>query len=291
MTLKQAFYFKTIVETGSITLAARKLFLSQPSLSQTISQMEEEAGIKLFDRSKKPLALTYAGERYLYAARVILNTHEILENELKEIKNEDSGRLRLGISMIRSTNLLPQVLPRFKSLFPKVEVNLIEMGSAHIVKLLREREVDLALASIEATDPMLDYRLIKRETIGILTGKESLLASSRPKGACVDLKDLSSNQFVTLKTGHNVRVIQDYLFQKRGFNPSVLLETDSMATAQMLAVNCDYYMLSTDSYLPEGAYFYPLKGYENHRHFYACTRKNEPIPKYVETFIEIISRI
>ena len=111
MNLRQALYMKTIAEKGGITAAAKQLYISQPSLSQMLRQIEEEAGVPLFDRSSLSFRPTYAGERYLHAASVLLNTNEILENELREIRGEERGRLRLGISMLRSAQLLPCVLP------------------------------------------------------------------------------------------------------------------------------------------------------------------------------------
>ena len=63
MNLKQAQYIKTIAECGSVTAAAKKLFVSQPSLSQMLRQVEQEIGLPLFDRSVSPLRPTYAGEK------------------------------------------------------------------------------------------------------------------------------------------------------------------------------------------------------------------------------------
>ena len=85
-------YFVELAETGHYTRAAQRLCITQPSLSQMLRQMEEEAGVALFDRSRLPFRLTYAGERYLHAATVLLNTSEILDNELREIRGEEQKR-------------------------------------------------------------------------------------------------------------------------------------------------------------------------------------------------------
>jgi len=95
--VRQALYIRTIAEEKGVTAAAKKLHISQPSLSQMLRQIEEEAGTPLFERGTQVFHPTYAGERYLHAAEVILNTNEILENELREIRGEERGRLRLGI--------------------------------------------------------------------------------------------------------------------------------------------------------------------------------------------------
>ena len=85
MNLKQAQYVKTIAECGSITAAAKKLFVSQPSLSQMLRQLEQETELPIFDRSTTPLRLTYAGEKYLHAAermRRIQAARAVLRQEL-----------------------------------------------------------------------------------------------------------------------------------------------------------------------------------------------------------------
>ena len=102
MNLKQALYVKTIAETGSLTAAAKQLYISQPSLSQMLRTVEAESGIALFDRSMQPLRLTYAGEKYLEAAESMLLTEERLQKQFREIRNEQAGRLRIGISVSRA---------------------------------------------------------------------------------------------------------------------------------------------------------------------------------------------
>ena len=92
MNLRQALYMKTIAEKGGITAAAKQLYISQTSLSQMLRPSEAAVGVPVFDRSSLSFRPTYAGERYLHAASVLLNTNEILENELREIRGEERGR-------------------------------------------------------------------------------------------------------------------------------------------------------------------------------------------------------
>ena len=288
MNLKQALYVKTIAEEGGVTAAARKLFVSQPSLSQMLRLIEEELGLPLFERGTfRP---TYAGERYLHAANVMLSTNEILEHELQEIRQEDSGRLRLGISRQRSASLLPLVLPEFSRLHPHVELELREEGSAVLERMLRDGEVDLAFASTNPVTPGLTYRLIQRETIGILAGDDSDLVRELPVGTRIRLERVGRGPFIALKAGHNIRVIQDLIFQERNLQPEIYLETDTMETARQVTMSGACYMLCTDSLAGVGTRFYPLEGYENLRHFYACVRQGQPVPKYMLTFIDLMER-
>ena len=135
-------YFLEVAREGSVTAAAKKLYVSQPSLSQMLKQVERELGVTLFDRSVSPFQLTYAGEKYLQAANTILSANERLENQLQEIREENSGRLRLGISVQRAMQVLPLALPWFMAQFPHVLLEITERGSAHLEELVLQGQVD-----------------------------------------------------------------------------------------------------------------------------------------------------
>jgi len=295
MNLKQALYIRTVAQEGNITAAAKKLYVSQPSLSQMIRQVETEYGVTLFDRTVSPLRLTYAGEKYLEAANVMLSANERLENELREIRQENSGLLRLGISVQRAIQILPVALPWFTMQFPKVSVDLREEGSARLEKLLEDGEIDLALAAIESVSPQLSYTLIEKEIVGVLAGRGAAIAQQLPPGTPITLSMIREDAFVALKPGHSVRVVQDTLFRAEGIRPQILLETDSLEVAKRVAIQAGACMLCSDifvdDYARRGGVFYPLMDYENKRHLYACWRKGEKLPRYAEGFVQIVGRI
>ncbi len=295
MNLKQAHYIRTIAQEGSITAAARKLYVSQPSLSQMVRQVEGEYGVALFDRTVSPLRLTYAGEKYLQAANVMLMTNDRLENELREIRQENSGLLRLGISVQRAIQILPVALPWFVMQYPRVSIAMREEGSARLEEALESGEIDLALAAIESVSPRLSYTLIEEEVIGVLAGKDAAIAQQLPSGTPISLSMIREDAFVSLKPGHSVRVVQDRLFREGGLKPQILLETDSLEVAKRVALRAGACMLCSDIFVDDYArrmgVFYPLMDYENRRHLYACWRKGEKLPRYAEGFIQIVARI
>ena len=295
MNLKQALYICTVAQEGSVTAAAKKLYVSQPSLSQMIRQVENEYGLTLFDRTVSPLRPTYAGEKYLQAAKTVLTVNDRLENELREIREENSGLLRLGISVQRAIQILPVALPWFVMQYPRVSIDLREEGSARLEEALESGEIDLALAAIESVSPHLSYTLIEKEVIGVLAGKSAAIAQQLPPGTPIVLSMIREDAFVSLKPGHSVRVVQDRLFHEGGLSPQILLETDSLEVARRVALQAGACMLCSDIFVDENArrsgVFYPLMDYENRRHFYACWRKGEKLPRYAEGFIRIVSRI
>ena len=292
MNLKQAQYVKTIAECGSITAAAKKLFVSQPSLSQMLRQLEQETGLPIFDRSTSPMRLTYAGEKYLHAAERILAANAELDSQLREIRHEHAGRLRLGISVTRAMQVMPLVMPIFQQQYPNVSLQLTESGSANLEELLRGGSIDLAFAALESTSPSLAYELLEKETIGVLAGRDAAITRRNPNGTALPLEAFCRECFVSLTKGHSSRITQDKLFRKYGLTPSILLETDALEVGRRVALEAGACMLLPSIYIDGYCYqrkgcFYPLADYENHRHFYACYRKDEFVPQYARDFIQI----
>lgn len=292
MNLKQAQYVKTIAECGSITAAAKKLFVSQPSLSQMLRQLEQETGLPIFDRSTSPMRLTYAGEKYLHAAERILAANAELDSQLREIRHEHAGRLRLGISVTRAMQVMPLVMPIFQQQYPNVSLQMTESGSANLEEMLRGGSIDLAFAALESTSPSLAYELLEQETIGVLAGRDAAITRQNPNGTALPLEAFRRESFVSLTKGHSSRITQDKLFRKYGLSPNILLETDALEVGRRVALEAGACMLLPSIYIDGYCYqrkgcFYPLADYENHRHFYACYRKDEFVPQYARDFIQI----
>ena len=296
MNMKQALYFKTIAQYGTITAAAKQLYISQPSLSQTLRQIEDEAGTPLFDRSTSPFHLTYAGERYLKAVEAMLDIETRLKEEIESIRRDDGGRLRLGISITRAMQVLPDVIPIFTKAYPNVTIELTEAASASLEGLLQKGQIDLALAALEANEANIAYELIEKESIGILAGKDSQLAKLIPSGTPISLEMVEKETFVSLDTSHSSRIIQDRLFRRYNIRPKILLETSALEVARRVALKSGACMVLPDVYADEfvfnsGGAFYPLKDYENHRHFYACYRNDENTKKYIRDFVSITTSV
>lgn len=294
MNLKQAHYFVTIVEEGSITAAAKKLYVTQPSLSQMLRQIEQESGVELLARTPLPMKPTFAGEKYLECARSILLANERLENQLKDIRNESSGHLRLGISIQRGVRIFPRVLPSFSEKYPDVTLELHETGSARLEELLRYGTIDLIFAAMESTSARFEYRLLEKETTGLLVGKSSRLVQIYKPGQAIPLESARDERFVSLKQGHSIRVVQDQLFRNYDIDPKIIVETDTLEMAKRATVICGACMLCPNVYFDEAVVgkgvFYPLKDYENNRHYYACWRKGDTLPRYATDLIDLFSR-
>lgn len=293
MNLKRARYIAAIYEAGGITAAARKLFVSQPSLSQTVRLVEQELGTAIFEHGVTPPKLTYAGEKYLETARAMIAQEEKLNGILENIRNEERGRLRLGISIQRGMQLLPLVLPEFSRRYPDVQILLEEHGSALLEKQVEDGMIDLALVTTEPAIGRLKYDLIENESYALLTSRGAPLAERHRPGAAVSLSEVADGRFVALKPGHNIRVIHDRIFARAGFSPNILVETDSIEAAIRVTVACGCYMLCPQVFVRDNLAIagagvcYRLSELTEERHFYACYQREKYLPGYVHAFIKM----
>lgn len=145
MELRQFTYVNKVAECGSITKAAAALFISQPALSNYISKVEEELGVRLFDRSANPLILTYAGEQYLKRTKKILAQIDDMDREMRDITHHLRGRLRIGFPNERIIYMLPLILPPFKKRFPGIDVIVVSGPGNQLVDKLRSGDVDFVM--------------------------------------------------------------------------------------------------------------------------------------------------
>ena len=297
MNEKHMQYVLTVLKEGSFTNAAKKLYVSQPSLSQIIKTAESNLGAPIFDRSTDPITLTPAGQLYVEAARQVTTISTNLRKQVEELSKEEFGTIRLGISVQRGMELLPELYPRFKKRFPHVGLELHEQGSATMEKSVLEGEVGIALLTTFPRHEELVYDLIQEEKLVLIVNRECELAKRIAPGTPIDILEARDETFVSSQSGHSVRTIQDSLLIARDMKPKIDLVTISIEVGKHVVAASPVVMACPDSYVetdnsPDSAYFsYPILGVENPRHFYACYRKDMYLTKYMKGFLEILHEI
>ena len=291
---RQIEYILAVLLEGSITAASKKLYLSQPALSQAIKQAETDLGVALFDRSTDPISLTYAGQRYVEAAQRILDIDRNLRTELAESSGEVHGRMRLGLSKQRGLQILPLVVPEFSRRYPYVSLHLVEHGSDTLERLTAEGECDISLVTTSRKSNRLHYILIESEEVVLMAAKNTALAAAVPEGQPVNISRAEGERFVCMSSGHSVRTIQDRLFERYHLSPRVLMETDNMEVAKQVAALSGAVMLIPRVYVMQDKSLsglvqcHPILDNDYERHFYFCFRKGMRLTKYMEDFVRIV---
>ena len=148
MDLHQLRGFYEIARTRSFTRAADKLFLSQPAISLQIKALEDELGKALFDRKRREIRLTEAGEVLFKYVQQIFDGLEDARNEIAALDKEVSGRLVVGTSDTNCTYILPDALEEFRRCYPGVDLDIRNRISPEIAKLVATDEVDIGLVTL-----------------------------------------------------------------------------------------------------------------------------------------------
>lgn len=165
MNTKQIEYVMAVWKCGSFSQASNELFISQPSLSQYISNLEKQLGATLFDRKTSPLQLTAAGKIYIKYATEILDSVKKLKQEIEDLSYLTSGHISIGASTYVAQHLLPPVISEFKQTFTNVSISVTEMPYEHRQQALRNGEIDFFFTFRPIEDARMEYLNILPERI------------------------------------------------------------------------------------------------------------------------------
>jgi DNA-binding transcriptional LysR family regulator len=205
-----------LVKTGSFTLAAESLFVTQPTVSKLIAQLEEEFGHPLIQRGSRNIVLTEAGRLVLSHAEIMLNADQNLRLELAELGQLQRGTLRIGIPPLGPRLFVPWI-GEYKRRYPGVELKLVEDGSRAIALALQARELELGglLAPIDTN--LFDYRTMIEDKLALVAPARSRWS----KRAQVKLSELAEEPFVLFAEAFllNDRILG--ACQQAGFVPQV----------------------------------------------------------------------
>lgn len=234
MTDRQLECIATIAKHQSLTKAAKELFVSQSSLSQMLTKTEKELGVSLFNRTATAMIPTYAGEVYLKAAMEISDIKRGLEEQLAAGDLSRRGRLTVALSTNRSTLYMPEILPKYMSQLPNVEVVVDEEDRAPLEELILNGKADVAIMAHPRLHPGLEYQYLCKEYLSLVLPVSWEQPLLRPDHT-VDLSCLKEQNFILVKNGHDIRSLTDRAFSDALFNPKILLESHSLEVCFQLA--------------------------------------------------------
>ncbi|MEA5136044.1 MAG: LysR family transcriptional regulator [Candidatus Fimivivens sp.] len=243
MTERELFYMKTIAKEKSISKAAAKLYVSQPSLSQYVARVESALGEKIFNRTGNGLSLTYAGEKYMQTATSILNIYSDFKNEISGMSQLKSGRITIGITYFLSMLILPDILSAFRRAYPAVEIFVVEKSTNELEKLLATGEIDFAIMHIHKKLPVnteiQEYcRLLEDPFVAVMSAQEPLaqVLLNSDGVSVVALNALKDSEFIMVHKDQRIRQISDFILASADFSPKIALTTRNCETARQLSI-------------------------------------------------------
>jgi LysR family hydrogen peroxide-inducible transcriptional activator len=248
MTIIQLQYLIEVANCGSFSAAADHCFVTQPSLSMQIKALEDELGVILLDRSKKPVIPTEAGAVVIAQAQETLRSYNYIRESIAELKGVTAGKLRLGVIPTIAPYLLHKFIPTFVKKYPKVELEIREMVTADVIEALSHDRIDAALvASGTCGDGVVEHDLFSDRFYAYVSPSNPLYERSNVRFEDIDLKDL-----ILLSKGNCMRdQIMELCLARRDMPTHYYFESGSLDTL-MRIVNCT----SSMTIIPEMALEY-----------------------------------
>lgn len=201
MTLTQLSYMIAVAEAGNFTVAAEKVFVTQPTLSMQIQKLEDELGVQIFNRTKKPIRLTNVGEQILKQARNILAEAKRMDDIVAQEKGFIGGEFKLGIIPTVMPTLLPMFLNAFINKHPKINLKIQELNTDSIINQLKEGKIDAGIAATPLKYDNIEERPLYYEPfVGYIPEQHRL-----NKVEQLMQEDLQDENILVLEEGHCFR--------------------------------------------------------------------------------------
>ena len=201
MNIRDLTYLLAVSELEHFGHAAEQCYVSQPTLSGQIKKLEEELGIKLFERTNRRVLLTEAGEQIAHCARRILHEVEVIR-EIAESSNDPmAGKFRLGAFPTLATYVFPSLVTKVKEAAPNLRLILLEEKTAVLIERLRHGDIDAALLALPVTEDFFRSIELFKDEFYLAVPNDHALANQQ----YVDTKKLRRQPLLLLEEGHCLR--------------------------------------------------------------------------------------
>lgn len=214
-------YFLAVVDEGSVTRAAGRLHVAQPSLSQALRAFESELGVQLFDRIGRGLRVSTAGAALIGPARQILRTTDEARNAISGVLELRTGTLEIAALATLAVDPMAGLIGRFRARYPGVEVQVLEPESAdRVTALVREGACELAAAHLPLSrSQLIAHPLGEQELQFVLP--PNMPTDERPLGA----RELARTPLVVSPPGTSTRMLLEQALATVGVTPQIAVQT------------------------------------------------------------------
>jgi LysR family transcriptional regulator, low CO2-responsive transcriptional regulator len=214
--------FLALVETGSVTAAARAVHVTQPTATMQLQKVAESVGLPLYEVISKKVHLTEAGRELAHVARSIANEWESFDQKMDALRGLTRGRLR--VAMVSTAKyFVPRLLGEFCGQHPNIEIALEVLNRSGVVQRLRDNLDDMYIMSMPPTDlDIVSHVFIPNPLVMIAASSHPLLQQSG-----VQWSALENERFILRERGSGTRMAVDQFFKDHHFKPHVRLELGS----------------------------------------------------------------
>lgn len=226
MEWQQLEYFRVVAKTEHFRKAAELLSISQPALSRSITKLEEELGISLFDRTGRSVQLNKFGRIFLHRVENGLNEIALGVQEINQLKDPYTGTLSLAFLPNLGTSILPEIIGHFNKEYPHVEIQLYQNKILDSVDQLLKREVDLCLISRVGAHPAITWHPLFEEELFLYVPATHRFANR----TSIALHEIAGDPFIAFKKELGMREIINHFCEKAGISPVIRFEGEDVPT-------------------------------------------------------------
>lgn len=304
----------TVYQEKSISKAAQKLFVSQPSLSIMIRKIEEEIGTPLFDRTSKPIRLTQAGEEYIKATQAMMHIEKAFDNYINAANELMVGSLNIGGNQLLSSLVLHKYVSEFIRCYPNIRLNLTDDNSLTLENMISSGQLDVVIDNHRLDSEVFEQRLWRTEHLllavpsdfscnrgleqyrlreaDILSGAYLL-----PEVEPVPLNHFRDIPFVSMTRDNDTRRCSDEIFKEADMTPNTILEIDRLVTLYNFIEIGTAASIVSDTLVRHvqhhdgNVVFYRLASSRARRDIYVSYKRNRYYSKAMKVFIELMFRM
>ncbi len=225
MTLLQMKYFIAVCESGSLTAAARSLYVTQPALSTAINRLEKEYSLKLFERKNHGLVLTEDGTFLYERAKELIRSVSVLDKDLKDLSMR-KHTIRIGVPPMIGSFLFPKIYHRYMIDHPRTSFEIWEDGSLSIRKKIENQSLDLGFAILNdsANEHYEKETIVETELLFVANRHHPL--SDRTSISIVDIKD---EPIILFKEGFFQNQLINRMYQDVNKDPNIVLVSSQLS--------------------------------------------------------------
>ncbi|HEY8805464.1 MAG TPA: LysR family transcriptional regulator [Clostridium sp.] len=236
MNLKHLQYFRVLASLEHYTRAADQLYITQPSLTYAISELEKELGTHLFEKQGRNIHLTKYGRFFLTYVDTSLNKLEQGVKELRELTSPTHGTIDFAFIYTLGPHFVPTMLQTFSSEKgnENISFSFSQGNTQNIIQGLKDEKFDLAFCSLAEDEPDIDFVPLVQQELVIIVPYNHPLANCDS----IDLKDTAAYPFVFFNKQSGIRPLIDSLFTKVGVTPRIICEVEEdNAVAGLVSIN------------------------------------------------------
>jgi LysR family hydrogen peroxide-inducible transcriptional activator len=226
MEFHQLKYVCAIADTGSFSRAAERCQITQPSLSQQVLKLEEDLGVKLFDRLGRSVRVTEAGRAFITHARTILDQLEVARSSAADKNSDLRGSVAVGVIPTVAPYLLPSYAAAFAKKYPDAKLRIIEDTTSVLIEGLRDLSIDVAILALPLRHKELELFPIRTEPLFAVLKKDHPRAAAKS----LALKELRGESFVMLRDGHCFRDLSLNTCTHARITPNIAFESGQFSS-------------------------------------------------------------